>query len=89
MTDTTPPKEVCVEEEDAVAAEESSEILQELKLFWTETPRNFGLLTKEVSDIKKNLNQLKTRMDIAEERIAHNEDRDMDLTRVLFHQCAN
>uniref|UniRef100_A0A8C5G3Z9 L1 transposable element RRM domain-containing protein n=1 Tax=Gouania willdenowi TaxID=441366 RepID=A0A8C5G3Z9_GOUWI len=83
--DTTPASQTCVEEKGAGSADATSEILKELKLFRTETAGNFGVLRKEVSNIKLNFEELKTRVDDAEQRIADNEDRNMDLTKVLFH----
>ncbi|CAL9695084.1 unnamed protein product [Knipowitschia caucasica] len=83
--DPTPASQTGLEEKGAGSADGTSEILKELKLFRTETAGNFGVLRKEVSDIKLNFEELKTRVNDAEQRIADNEERNMDLTKVLFH----
>lgn len=73
------------EERSTDNASATSEILKEIKLFRTETAGNFDVLRKEVSDIKQNFEHLQARVTDAEKRIAYNEERDMDLTKVLFH----
>jgi len=85
LSDNVPANQTCLDEKAAFSADNTSEILKELKLFRIETAENFGVLKKEVSDIKLNFEELKTRVDDAEQRIADNEDRNMDLTKVLFH----
>ncbi|CAL9692044.1 unnamed protein product [Knipowitschia caucasica] len=66
-------------------AGEISEILKELRQFRNETSGNFADLKKEVTDLKQNFDHLKIRMDEAEQRIAHSEDKSIELTKVLFH----
>lgn len=85
LLDIVPANQTCREGTGDGNADNTSEILKELKLFRTETAENFGVLRKEVSDIKLNFEELKTRVNDAEQRIADNEDRNMDLTKVLFH----
>ncbi|ROL43387.1 LINE-1 type transposase domain-containing protein 1 [Anabarilius grahami] len=80
-----PPKNTSSDEEGADGASETSEILKKLEQFRAETAGNFNELKQEVSDINGHFGQLKIRMDDAEERIALNEDREMELTKVLFH----
>lgn len=82
---TPPPKNTSSDEECADGARETSEILKKLEQFRAETVGNFNELKQEVSDINGHFGQLKIRMDDAEERIALNEDREMELTKVLFH----
>lgn len=85
LLDIAPANQTCLEGKGADSADNTSEILKELKLFRIETAGNFGVLRKEVSDIKLNFEELKTRVNDAEQRIADNEDRNMDLTKVMFH----
>lgn len=84
LLNTAPENQICLEGKGAGSAKNTLEILKELKLFRTETAENFGVLRKEVSDIKLNFEELKIRVNEAEQRIADNEDRNMDLTKVLF-----
>lgn len=62
-----------------------SDIMNEINGFRNETAGNFQALRKEVSDVKENTEKLQMRMNEAEQRIAQNEDRDIELTKVLFH----
>lgn len=62
-----------------------SEILNEIKEFRTETAGNFGALKKEVSELKEGFGELKIRMDAEEQRIVENEDREINMAKLLVH----
>ncbi|KAK7919106.1 hypothetical protein WMY93_004558 [Mugilogobius chulae] len=81
-----PPEETpeC-EEEGATAAATLSNILKELKEFRTETTGNLAAIKKDIGEIKKDVSDLRARVNAAEERIAENESRDIQMTKVLFH----
>ncbi|CAL1602361.1 unnamed protein product [Knipowitschia caucasica] len=61
-----------------------SDIMNEIKIFRTETTENFETAKKDIKGIKEEIGQLNLRIGTAEERIAETESRDIELTKVLI-----
>uniref|UniRef100_A0AAV2K134 Uncharacterized protein n=1 Tax=Knipowitschia caucasica TaxID=637954 RepID=A0AAV2K134_KNICA len=61
-----------------------SDIMNEIKIFRTETTENFETAKKDIKGIKEEIGQLNLRVGTAEERIAETESRDIELTKVLI-----